>query len=116
MMRSTFLIVGLTMFIVSSPSIAQNSGTLPKASKADVQKVVDAIKADKAKMALFCDVAKLEKQAANADNDEKKQKEIGAQIDAASQKVGPDFAKINSSDLPDDAAGLLDDLAQKCGG
>lgn len=115
-MRSIYLAAALTLLSVSSPSNAQNTEAVPTASKADVQKVVDTIKADKAKLALFCNVAKLEKQIDDANIDEKKQNELVAQINAVAQKVGPDFANINASDLPDDAAALLDDLAQKCGG
>jgi hypothetical protein len=89
----------------------------PKASKADVQKVVDSIKGDKAKLALFCAYEKLQSQAAaiaaKNENDPKLQA-LGQQLDAGAQKVGPDFDKLMTSDIDDASGALLENLAKSC--
>ncbi len=87
-----------------------------KASKADVQKLVDSIKADKAKMSQFCSVMKLQEQyaAAAEKKDEKTLEALDKQMEEGAKKVGPDFDKITSSELDDESASLLDGLAKSC--
>jgi hypothetical protein len=90
--------------------------TPPKASKADVQKLVDSIKGDKTKMANFCDVMKLQGQysAAAEKKDEKALEALDKQMEEGAKKIGPDFDKVTSSELDDASAALLDDLAKTC--
>jgi hypothetical protein len=88
----------------------------PKASKAEVQKLVDGIKADKTKMAQFCDVMKLQGQysAAAEKKDEKTLQALDKQMEDGAKKIGPDFDRITSSELDDASAALLDELAKAC--
>ena len=106
----------LTAF-ASMPSLAQQQPNMPKASKADVQKVINGIKADKAKMADYCASAKLDDQvnaiAAKNQKDPKLQS-LEAQIDELNKKVGPDFEKIMSSELDEASGALLEDLTKSC--
>ena len=54
--------VAVVTAITTTVAFAQGQ-TAPKASKADVQKLVGGIKSDKAKLAQFCEITKLEVQA-----------------------------------------------------
>ena len=71
----------------------------PPASKADVQKLADSIKGDKAKMDAFCQVMKLDDQAAAASekNDQKTVEALSKQMDEVGKKIGADFDKIMST-------------------
>jgi hypothetical protein len=79
---------------------AQQKGGPPPAAKpptkADVQKVVTQIKGDKAKLDIYCQIAKLgdQMQAAADKKDQKKMDDLNKQADALGQKLGPDYAKV----------------------
>jgi hypothetical protein len=99
----------------AAPAFAQDKAPA-KASKADVQKLVDSIKADKGKMTQFCDLMKLqgEYQAAAEKKDDKKLEDLDKKMEEDSKKIGPDFDKVTSSELDDESAALLDNLAKTC--
>ena len=105
----------LTAF-VSMPGNAQQPN-MPKASKADVQKVINSIKADKAKMNAYCASAKLDDEynaiAAKNQKDPKLQN-LEGQISEMNKKVGPDFEKIMNSELDEASGALLEDLTKSC--
>ena len=63
---------------------------------ADVQKVVATINADKAKVQIYCQLAKLNDQmeAAYQKKDNKTVETLATQADALAQKLGPDYAKV----------------------
>ena len=65
-------------------------------TKADVQKVVNQIKGDKAKLDTYCQISKLgdQMQAAAEKKDQKKMDDLNKQADALGQKLGPDYAKV----------------------
>jgi hypothetical protein len=79
---------------------AQQKGGPPPAakapSKADVQKVVTQIKGDKAKLDIYCQIAKLgdQMQAAAEKKDQKKFDDLNKQADTLGQKLGPDYVKL----------------------
>lgn len=99
----------------SGPAFAQDKAPA-KASKADVQKLVDGIKADSAKTTQFCALMKLEaeSQAAADKKDEKKLEALDKQMEEAAKKLGADFEKVTSSDMDEESAGLLEGLAKTC--
>ena len=68
-------------------------------TKADVQKVVNMIKGDKAKLDTYCQIGKLgdEMQVAAQKKDQKKMDDLNKQADALSQKIGPDYVKLMAS-------------------
>lgn len=113
-MKATFVAAVAVMAALSAPAFAQDKAP-PPASKAEVQKLVDTIKGDKAKMTQFCEVMKLDEQAAAASekNDQKKVDELSKQEEEAGKKVSPDFDKIMSS-LGEDTGSLVEDLAKGC--
>ena len=79
---------------------AQQKGGPPPAAKpptkADEHKVVTQIKGDKAKLDIYCQIAKLgdQMQAAADKKDQKKMDDLNKQADALGQKLGPDYAKV----------------------
>jgi biopolymer transport protein ExbB/TolQ len=99
----------------SGPAFAQDKAAA-KASKADVQKLVDSIKADSGKTTQFCALMKLEgeSQAAADKKDEKKLEELDKKMEAAAKQLGADFEKVTSSDMDEESAGLLEGLAKTC--
>ncbi len=94
----------------------QQEQAAPKASKAEVQKLVESIKADKGKVAQFCNLMKLQDQytAAAEKKDEKKLEALDKQMEEGAKKMGPDFDRITQSELDEDATKLLDGLANSC--
>jgi mannose/fructose/N-acetylgalactosamine-specific phosphotransferase system component IIB len=90
--------------IVATPAFAQGqmgsaSPKGPKLTTADVQKVVKVIRGDQVKTKLYCDLAKLNDQAAAADEkkDTKKVEMLSKQIDATEQKLGAEYLKLMES-------------------
>lgn len=109
-----FATAAAVVLVIAGPAAAEDAAPA-KASKAEVQKVVDAIKADPAKTAQFCALVKLQTQyQALGKDDEKKAEALGKQMDEASKPLGPDFEKVTTSDIDDDSAALLDGLAKTC--
>ncbi len=89
----------------------------PKASKADVQKLVDGIKSDKAKSAEFCQMTKLQAQAgalAQKNEDDPKLQDLSKQIDDTAAKLGPDYGRVINSEMDDASGALFDDLSKNC--
>jgi septal ring factor EnvC (AmiA/AmiB activator) len=113
-MKATFVAAVAVMAALSAPALAQEKAP-PPASKADVQKLVDTIKGDKAKLAQFCEVMKLDEQAAAASekNDQKKVEELSKQEDEISKKISPDFDKVMSA-LSEETGPLVEDLSKGC--
>jgi hypothetical protein len=74
---------------------AQQSGT-PKVTKADAQKVIKIITADKAKTKLYCDLSALGEQidAAAQKKDEKKIDELSQKADEMGTKIGPEYVAL----------------------
>jgi hypothetical protein len=94
------LIVAISV-LVTTPAFAQGqmgdaSPKGPKATKVDVQKVVQIISGDQAKAKLFCDLAKLNDQAIEADekNDPKKIEELNKQIEALEPQLGVEYLNL----------------------
>jgi hypothetical protein len=90
------LVVAISV-LAAVPAFAQSQqSNAPKPTTADVQKVVQIINADKAKMTVFCDMAKLEDEMSQADEkkDTKKLEELGKQAEEMGQKIGPEYVKL----------------------
>jgi hypothetical protein len=75
--------------VATLPSLA----LAEKPSKAEVVKVVQTIMADKAKVKIYCDQAKLVQQALD-EEDAKKRQEVDEQIEATNRKLGPEYVKV----------------------
>jgi hypothetical protein len=99
-----------------TPALAQDKDApIPKASKAEVQKLVDSLKNDKGKMTQFCELRKIHAQYnALGEKDEKKAEELDKAEEEATKKLGPDFERIASSEIDDESTALLEGLANSC--
>jgi Skp family chaperone for outer membrane proteins len=87
--------------LAATPVLAQGqmSGPPPKAAPkptvAQVQKVLADISRDKAKVATYCDLNKVNQQMSTVDEkDQKKMQALGEKADSLMQKLGPDYAKV----------------------
>jgi hypothetical protein len=97
---------------------------VPKPTKADAQKVVAAISADNSKLQIYCQLAKLNEQMAEADQkkDDKALQTLGAQADDLSQKLGPEYVNLmdgleqldENSPVGKDIATTFEPLDKKC--
>jgi len=115
---NTKFVAAIAVLTAVTATIAFAQGqAAPKASRADVQKLVDSIKGDNSKLALFCDLTKLASQSgqlALKNRYDPKLLEFDKQIDAISAKLGPDYEKITDSEMDDAAAAPLAELSKSC--
>jgi hypothetical protein len=78
---------------------AQQNGpaaNVPKPSAADVQRLVQSIGSDQAKLKTYCDIGKLQGQMDQAEQkkDTKAVATLGAKADNLGKQLGPDYEKI----------------------
>jgi hypothetical protein len=103
---------------------AKGGPAAPKATVADAQKVAQIISGDQAKLAAYCSMAKLGDQADEAEQkkDSKKIQDLDKQMEALSQKVGPEYAKLmaglegvdENSKEGKDIQAVLESLDNRC--
>ena len=74
----------------------QNQAPPPPPTLPEVQKIVQMINADKAKLQIYCQLGKLNDQMAAAEEkkDTKTEEALAAQADTLAQKLGPDYLKV----------------------
>ncbi|MGO9047591.1 MAG: hypothetical protein ACLQFW_11990 [Xanthobacteraceae bacterium] len=68
----------------------------PKPTVADVQKLVQSISGDKAKLKTYCDIGKLQEQMEQAEQkkDTKTGEALGAKADNLAKQLGPDYERV----------------------
>jgi hypothetical protein len=97
-MKLKVIIALSALFAMSTFAQAQQGPppNVPKPTKADVQKVVQIISADKAKTQAYCEMGKLNEQMAEADQkkDQKTLDALGKQSDALAEKIGPEYIRL----------------------
>lgn len=98
-MKLKLTIAAVALIAVSAIAQAQQGAPppkVPKPTKTDVQKVVQMIMADKAKVQAYCELSKINDQMAEAQDkkDQKKMEALATQADALVQKIGPDYEKL----------------------
>jgi len=115
-MRITSLVS--VLLLAATPVFAQQAPqtAAPKASKADVDRLVTTIKSDPSKLQNYCQIVKLqtEYQQADEQKNEGKLTELDGKMEAAAKALGPEFDKILSSELDDASAKSLDELSASC--
>lgn len=92
-------IAAAALVVMSTLAQAQQGGPppkVPKPAKADVQKVVQLIMVDKAKVQAYCQLSKINDQMAEAQEkkDQKKMEALANQADGLVQKLGPEYEKL----------------------
>jgi len=72
------------------------AANVPKPSTADVQKLVQSIGGDPAKLKTYCDIGKLQDQMDQAEQkkDAKAVAALGAKADSLGKQLGPDYEKV----------------------
>ena len=77
---------------------AQQPPAGPRPTKADVQNVVQIISADKAKVATYCNLARIEEGMARATEarDTSRFQELGKQAEEMGQALGPEYVRLTS--------------------
>ena len=90
-----------TLLLTAIPVVAhaqQNgpAGQPPKPTIADVQKLVQTIGGDKAKLGAYCDMGKVLMQLDQAEQkkDTNAVKTLSAKADGLAQQLGPDYARV----------------------
>lgn len=78
---------------------AQQNGppaNVPKPTTADVQKLVQLISGDKAKLKIYCDIGKLQDQMEQAEQkkDTKTLEALGTKADGLAKQLGPDYERV----------------------
>jgi hypothetical protein len=123
-------LITATSLIAVFPVIALAQGNnpppsnAPKPTAADVQKLVQTISGDKAKVQAYCEMGKVLAQMDQAEQkkDNKAIKTLGDKADALAKQLGPDYSKVmdglNSVD-PNSAEGkrfgaLFEPLYKQC--
>ena len=104
---------------------AQQDGAMKKPTNADALKVVNMIKADKAKLKIYCDIGVLAEQvdAAEEKKDTKTAEAIADKMDAMAEQLGPEYIALmdglqdmdeNSKDVRDIGMtlGALDEMCE----
>jgi hypothetical protein len=130
-MKLKHLAVGLALAAFPLTAIAQQSGApkapnkAPKPTTAAAQQVVKIIRADKAKLKIYCDMAALGDQldAAEQKKDTKAADAIADKMDAMAEQLGPEYIALTDGlqDLPENSkegeaiAETLADLDDMCG-
>jgi hypothetical protein len=92
-----FAVIALPL-LAQAQQGGQKPPNVPKPTAADVQRVVAMIRADKAKLQNFCDLAKIDDQIAQAEQakDTKKADELDKKAEEMAQKIGPDYINLMS--------------------
>lgn len=95
-LKIVLAIAALAVMTVLAQAQPAPPANVPKPTKADVQKVVQTVSADKAKTQAYCALAKLEDQmvALDPQKDEKKLDALSSQADALAGKIGPEYVRL----------------------
>jgi hypothetical protein len=123
LMMATSLIAVFPVIALAQGNTPPRSNA-PKPTAADVQKLVQTISGDKAKVQAYCEMGKVLAQMDQAEQkkDTKAIKTLGDRADALAQQLGPDYSKVmdglNSVD-PGSAEGkrfgaLFEPLYKQC--
>ena len=90
------LVAAISALAIPALAHAQQSGPVPKPTKADAQNVVQTITSDKVKTHAYCDLSKLEEQvkAAEEKKDTKRLEALSTQAEALVDKLGPEYYKL----------------------
>jgi len=94
-MNPKSIVVAMAIAALPVCALAQNT-TGAKATRADAENVVKIVSADKAKTQTYCEMVRLGDQIDEADQnkDSKKIEDLSNQIDALSDKMGPEYIAL----------------------
>ncbi len=116
-MSTKFVAAIAVMTAVTATAAFAQGQAAPKASKAEVQKVIDGVKGDKTKLSQYCELTKLAIQIstlAQKNQNDPKLQDLEKQMDDIAAKLGPDYERIATAELDDASSALFDDLSKSC--
>jgi IDEAL domain len=92
------LLMAATIFAAAPVAFAQTNDATneaPKPTVEDLQKLVQTISSDKAKLKVYCEIGKLQEEIDKAieNNDEKAFDALAAKLTRLEQQIGPDYVK-----------------------
>jgi hypothetical protein len=98
----TLKVVLAATLLAAFPIVAQAQqkppaqAAMPKPSPADIQKLVQTIGADKAKLKIYCDIGAMQDQMDQAEQkkDNKTLQTLGAKVDDLAKQLGPDYERV----------------------
>ncbi len=99
----TLKVVMAVVLFAAFPVVAQAqqkppapAANMPKPSAADIQKLVQTIGADKAKLKTYCDIGALQDQMDQAEKkkDTKTLQSLGEKVDGLAKQLGPDYERV----------------------
>ena len=98
-MRLKFFAAVTILVTASVAAFAQNDepgNQAPKPTVADLQRLVQTISSDKAKLKVYCEISKLQEEMEKAEekNDTKALESLGTKVDSLEQQIGPDYIRI----------------------
>ena len=118
------LVAAISALAIPAPAHAQQSGPVPKPTKADAQNVVQIITSDKAKTQTYCDLAKLFDQirVAREKNDSNTVQALDKELLPLVDKLGPEYAKVIegmdqvdlTSNEGEELLSILSELDKRC--
>jgi len=111
-----FKIVAVIAATALSASAFAQDKAAPKASTAEVRKLIDSIRNDKVKFSLYCELLKVREgyQVFVERQDDPRLNELDKRMEELTKKLGPDFAKIAGAELNDEGEALFKGLAGSC--
>jgi hypothetical protein len=112
----TFRLAAMVVAAVLSAAAFAADKAPPKASAAEVQKLVESIKKDKEKFSIYCELLKVQEgyRAFIERPDDPRLKALDKQMEKLTKKLGPDFSKIAGSDLDEEGEAIFAGLANTC--
>jgi Skp family chaperone for outer membrane proteins len=98
-MRLKFFAAVTILVTASVAAFAQNDepgNQAPKPTVADLQRLVQTISSDKAKLKVYCEISKLQEEMEKAEekNDTKTLEALGTKVDSLEQQIGPDYIRV----------------------
>jgi len=112
-------------FVIAAVPICAQAQKPPKATKADAEKVVKLISADKTKTQAYCEINKLGEQIDQAEQkkDSKTSAALSQKMDELSQKIGPEYIALMdgmqdldpNSKVAQDIGATMEELDKLCG-
>ena len=112
-------------FIIAAVPLCAQAQKPPKATKADAEKVVKLISADKAKTEAYCEMNRLGEQIDQAEQkkDSKTSAALSQKMDELSQEIGPEYIALMdgmqdldpNSKAAQDIGASLESLDKLCG-
>ena len=108
-------VAAIVAAVLSAPALGEDKAP-PKASTAEVEKLIDGIRSNKERFSLYCELLKVREgyQFFTEKQDDPRLDELDKKVEELTKKLGPEFARIAGADLNDEGEALFAGLAKSC--